>query len=227
MDRATLATLSLPERQLVEQTQVAALAGLDEDETAELLIRVRRTRTKYTKLYRRQASAQVSSDAARGAASAKNRRTRDKAEVFEDALARVSRRLAALARQQADELGDGTGQIADVMQRQDRHDRRERARIVKRVQGDRREQRPPRRPRIDAPNRVSRCCQPPRQPPVSAPNLQDRTRWRGQESLDEGDDAVPPRVSSDLLHSGQSLASTTARSDRSCIRGRRWRVIPG
>ena len=104
MDRATLATLSLPERQLVEQTQVAALASLDEDETADLLSRVRRTRNKYTKLYRRQASAQVSSDAARGAASAKNRRTRDKAEVFEDALARVSRRLAALARQQAGEL---------------------------------------------------------------------------------------------------------------------------
>ena len=104
MDRATLATLSLPERQLVEQTQVAALASLDEDETADLLLRVRRTRNKYTKLYRRQASAQVSSDAARGAAGAKNLRTRDKAEVFEDALARVSRRLGALARQQADEL---------------------------------------------------------------------------------------------------------------------------
>lgn len=104
MDRAVLATLSLPERQLVEQTQVAALASLDEDETADLLLRVRRTRNKYTKLYRRQASAQVSSDAARGAASAKNRRTRDKAEVFEEALARVSRRLGALARQQADEL---------------------------------------------------------------------------------------------------------------------------
>ena len=106
MDRATLATLSLPERQLVEQTQVAALASLDEDETADLLLRVRRTRNKYTKLYRRQASAQVSSDAARGTASAKNRRTRDKAEVFEEALARVSRRLGALARQQADELRD-------------------------------------------------------------------------------------------------------------------------
>jgi hypothetical protein len=104
MDRAALATLSMPERQLVEQTQVAALALLDEDETGELLLRIRRARNKYTKLYRRQASAQVASDAARGAASAKNRRTRDKAEVFEDALTRVSRRLATLARQQADEL---------------------------------------------------------------------------------------------------------------------------
>ena len=104
MDRAVLATLSLPERQLVEQTEVAALASLDEDETADLLLRVRRARNKYTKLYRRQASAQVSSDAARGVASVKNRRTRDKAEVFEEALARVSRRLGALARQQADGL---------------------------------------------------------------------------------------------------------------------------
>ena len=51
MDRAVLATLSMTECQLVEQTQVAALASLDEDETADLLLRVRRTRNKYTKLY--------------------------------------------------------------------------------------------------------------------------------------------------------------------------------
>jgi hypothetical protein len=53
---------------------------------------------------RRRHDREQPTDAARGAASAKNRRTRDKAEVFEDALARVSRRLATLARQQADEL---------------------------------------------------------------------------------------------------------------------------
>jgi hypothetical protein len=119
MDRAAHATLSMPERQLVEQSQVAALALLDEDETGELLSRIRRARNKYTKLYRRQASAQVATDAARGAASAKNRRTRDKAEVFEDALARVSRRLATLARQQADALRAERLQRA-TSERQDR-----------------------------------------------------------------------------------------------------------
>jgi hypothetical protein len=46
----------------------------------------------------------VATDASRAKASAKNQRTRDKAEVFEDALARVSRRLAALARESAAEL---------------------------------------------------------------------------------------------------------------------------
>ena len=46
----------------------------------------------------------MAADASRAAASSKNQRTRAKAEVFEDALARVSRRLAALARQSAAEL---------------------------------------------------------------------------------------------------------------------------
>ena len=104
MNRATLALLSLDERLLVEATDTRQLALLDEDQVSDLLLRVRRARNKYTKLYRRQAGAQVKADSARGAASAKNRGTRDKAEVFEDALARVSRRLAALARQSAAEL---------------------------------------------------------------------------------------------------------------------------
>ncbi len=104
MNRATLAMLSTDERLLVEATETRQLALLDEDEVSDLLLRVRRARNKYTKLYRRQASAQVRADSARGAASVKNRGTRDKAEVFEDALARVSRRLATLARQSAAEL---------------------------------------------------------------------------------------------------------------------------
>ena len=104
MNRAAIATLSLPERLLIEQTEPKALAALDEDEAGDLLLQVRRARNKYSKLYRRQAGAQVATDASRAKASAKNQRTRDKAEVFEDALARVSRRLAALARESAAEL---------------------------------------------------------------------------------------------------------------------------
>ena len=103
MDRA-VATLSLPERLLIEQTEPRALAELDEDQAGDLLVNVRRARNKYSKLYRRQAGAQVVTDASRAKASAKNQRTRDRAEVFENALARVSRRLAALARQSAAEL---------------------------------------------------------------------------------------------------------------------------
>jgi hypothetical protein len=104
VNRAAVATLSLPERLLVEQTEPQALAALDEDQAADLLLKVRRARNKYSKLYRRQAGAQVVTDSSRAKASAKNQRTRDKAEVFEDALARVSRRLATLARQSAADL---------------------------------------------------------------------------------------------------------------------------
>jgi hypothetical protein len=94
----------LPERLLIEQTEPRALAELDEDQVGDLLLNIRRARNKYSKLYRRQAGAQVVTDASRAKASAKNQRTRDKAEVFENALARVSRRLAVLARQSAAEL---------------------------------------------------------------------------------------------------------------------------
>ena len=105
MDRAVLATLSMPERQFVEQTQVAALASLDEDETADLLLRVRRTRNKYTKLYRRQASAQVSRQyGARCGQRQEPPHTWTRPRCSRTRFARVSRRLGALARQQADEL---------------------------------------------------------------------------------------------------------------------------
>ena len=62
MNRAAVATLSLPERLLVEQTEPKALAALDEDEAGDLLLQVRRARNKYSKLYRRQAGAQVATD---------------------------------------------------------------------------------------------------------------------------------------------------------------------
>lgn len=65
---------------------------------------VRRARSKYTGQYRRGAAERVSTAGGRGKAFGKNQRARDKAEVFEDALARVSRRLAALAKQSAADL---------------------------------------------------------------------------------------------------------------------------
>ena len=65
---------------------------------------MRRASRKYRKLHRRQASAQVRADRGRGKAAAKNQRSAVKAEVFEDALARVSRSLSKAAKESAAEL---------------------------------------------------------------------------------------------------------------------------
>jgi hypothetical protein len=56
------------------------------------------------KLYHREASARVSQFSSRGVARPKNQRNAGKAELFEDALSRVSRTLAAAARRSAAEL---------------------------------------------------------------------------------------------------------------------------
>lgn len=101
MNKATRALLTDAEIELVLETEGDQLASHDEDELIALHDRVRRARNKYSKLHRRQAAQQVRDDRSRGAAATRNQRTVAKAEVFEDALARVSRRLAVLARQQA------------------------------------------------------------------------------------------------------------------------------
>jgi hypothetical protein len=92
------------EVELIEATKPANLRDLGEDELGDLHDRVRRASRKYRKLHRRQASAQVSADGGRGSASVKNQRTAVKAEVFEDALARVSRALGKAAKDSAAEL---------------------------------------------------------------------------------------------------------------------------
>lgn len=101
MNQTQFRMLTAAEQTLVVSTEGRRLDDLDEDALLELHDRVRRARNKYSKLYRRQAGAQVKADAARGKASAKNANTAAKAEIFEDALARVSRRLATVARQSA------------------------------------------------------------------------------------------------------------------------------
>ena len=97
---------ALPESEwlLIRETERAALLELTEDELIELHTRIRRARGKYVTNYRRGASARVSSAGGRGKARPQNSRDRDRAEVFEDALARVSRALAAAAKRSADEL---------------------------------------------------------------------------------------------------------------------------
>lgn len=89
--------LTETEKRLLLSTEPAALRDLDEDDLATLHDRVRRARNKYSSLYRRRASERVGRDATRGRAHDVNIRTARKAEVFEDALARVSRHLARAA----------------------------------------------------------------------------------------------------------------------------------
>jgi hypothetical protein len=104
MNATLLAALNDAERLLVAQTERAELAALDEDAAIDLEGRIRRARNKYVSQYRRGASALVVEQAARGPAAQETQRAALKAEAFEEALSRVSRRVAALARQSAAEL---------------------------------------------------------------------------------------------------------------------------
>ena len=104
MNASLLAVLSDAERLLVAQTEPAELAALDEDAAIEFEARIRRARNKYVGQYRRGASARVAEAGGRGKARPENTRAALKAEAFEEALSRVSRRVAALARQAAAEL---------------------------------------------------------------------------------------------------------------------------
>jgi hypothetical protein len=101
---AMLNTMRRDELDLLRETEPDRMAELDEDALLDLHGRVRRARTKYVKLYRRQASAQIATAGGRGAARPRNRRNADKAEVFETALARVSKRVDVVARRAAAEL---------------------------------------------------------------------------------------------------------------------------
>jgi hypothetical protein len=104
MNKAVLNSMTKTERRLVSETERAALVELDKDALLELHGRVRRARTKYLKNYRRAASARVLESGSRGDAYPKNQRDRDKAEVFELALARVSRQVEVTAKRAAAEL---------------------------------------------------------------------------------------------------------------------------
>ena len=104
MNASLLAVLNDAERLLVAETERAELSALDEDAAIELETRIRRARNKYVSQYRRTASAAVIERGGRGKARPENKRALMKAEAFEEALSRVSRRVATLARQAALEL---------------------------------------------------------------------------------------------------------------------------
>lgn len=104
MNASLQAVLTDTERLMVFQTEPAKLGPLDEDEAVELQNQIRRARNKYIGQYRRGASARVVAEGGRGKARPENKRAAMKAEAFEEALARVSHRVAVLARQSAAEL---------------------------------------------------------------------------------------------------------------------------
>ncbi len=97
-------SLSEDEYVLVRETQKAQLADLDEADLIDLHTRIRRARNKYVKLYRRAGATKVESKGARGSGKVANKRNAGRAEVFEGALSRVSRRLATVSKQAAREL---------------------------------------------------------------------------------------------------------------------------
>jgi hypothetical protein len=96
--------LAESERVVLLEAEKPALLSLEEDDLIALHSRVRRARDKHVKLYRRQASARVADVGGRGAARPANLRNLEKAELFEDALARVSRQLGVVARRSAAQL---------------------------------------------------------------------------------------------------------------------------
>ena len=104
MNASLLAVLNDSERLMVAETDRDQLAGLDEDAAIELETRIRRARNKYVGQYRRGARAAVAEHGGRGKARPQNTTAATKAEAFEEALSRVSRRVSALARQAAAEL---------------------------------------------------------------------------------------------------------------------------
>lgn len=101
---ALATSLGRAERDLVRETEDDRMAELDEDALVDLHKRIRRARNKYVGIYRRAGSKKVAKKGGRGLAKEKNTRNAERAEVFEDALARVSARLAEAAAAQAEAL---------------------------------------------------------------------------------------------------------------------------
>jgi len=104
MNQAVLNSMTAAEQRLVAETSRDALSALDEDELLDLHGRIRRARSKYVTKYRSGASGAVVKRGGRGFSYPKNQRDRDKAEVFEAALAQVSKEVGAHAARAAAEL---------------------------------------------------------------------------------------------------------------------------
>lgn len=99
-----LQSLTEADFQVVRATEPRQIADLDEDDLLDLHARVRRARNKHVGKYRRAGAVKVGTKGSRAAAKEANDRNAARAEVFEDALSRVSRQLAQVARRSAAEL---------------------------------------------------------------------------------------------------------------------------
>lgn len=104
MDQAVLKSMTAAEQRLVAETSREAMATLDEEELLALHSRIRRARSKYVSIYGRNARGAVVKRGGRGFSYPKNQRDRDKAEVFEAALASVSKEVGVHAARAAAEL---------------------------------------------------------------------------------------------------------------------------
>lgn len=104
MNRALINALPEKDRLFLATTEPELLRAMTEDELMELHALVRRARNKHLSKYRRAGSQKVKKQGGRGLAKERNRRNADRVEVFEDALARVSRQLAVAASSSAREL---------------------------------------------------------------------------------------------------------------------------
>ena len=104
MKPSEISLFTQKEQSLLFDTENKRLEDLDEDALASLLTRVRRARKKYTDLDRRQSVDAMQAAGRRAATASSNERTRRKAEVMEDAVARVSRYLSRAARANANKL---------------------------------------------------------------------------------------------------------------------------
>ncbi|MGZ8804107.1 MAG: hypothetical protein ACXWZG_02240 [Microbacterium sp.] len=92
------------ERDLMREIEPQRMVALDEDGLLSLHKRIRRARNKHVKNYRRGAARTVQDAGARGAAHPKGAKERHRAEAFEEALSRVSARLAEVAHEEAERL---------------------------------------------------------------------------------------------------------------------------
>ena len=104
MKPSEMSLFTAKEQTLLVDTEAKRLEELDEDALADLLIRVRRARKKYTDLDRRQSSAAIAASKRRSVSATSGERTLRKAEIFEDATSRVARSLSRAARSNANAL---------------------------------------------------------------------------------------------------------------------------
>ncbi|MBS1675675.1 MAG: hypothetical protein JSS74_17130 [Actinobacteria bacterium] len=96
--------LKRSELDLIREIEPERMAELDEDELLALHKRVRKARNKHVSNYRRKGAKRVAEAGGRGAARPGNKKSLLRAEAFEEALARVSDRLAEVAHQEAEAL---------------------------------------------------------------------------------------------------------------------------